>query len=366
MSGARRTWTEDELTFLRENWQLPDEELKEKLNHSRDSIANKRRQLGLIGKTNARQKDWSEEEITYLREKWGERTIPEIAKALGRTINGVRVKSVRLGLIGQVRCGEMLSARKVSELLGVDVHVVTDRWIPKYNLRAKKKRRGASKQTTTIIMFSDLLAWLESHTELWDSRRIESYGLGVEYEWLKNKRKQDALLPPRKAQKWNTFEDRRAVDLYRNEKTYQEIGEILGRSACAVEHRLNRLDVWGSGQFISDGTRKKRKQDAKEGFERKVLALRLVNTLKAYRNSQQFGEYWQKDMCQHWSDVDGCTAGELNCDECAAFLRIVPQNCVRCGITFYERKPNRICARCRQQRKKQAYKKYLIIQQREH
>ena len=213
-------------------------------------------------------------------------------------------------------------------------------------------------------MFSDLLEWLRCHQELWDSRKIEPYGLGVEYEWLKEKRKRDALLPPRKAQKWTPVEDRRAIDMYRMGKTYQEIGDTLGRSACSIEHRIMRLDVWGTGKFIPDDVKKQQRQARKEAYERKVLALRMCNALKVHRNSMEFGEYWQKDMCQNWDDINGCTAGERNCDECTAFLRIVPQNCVRCGITFYERKPNRICKRCRDQRRKQAYLKYLIIQQR--
>lgn len=364
MSKGRK-WSEEELKLLRENWQLEDVELKAKLDRPIGSIRTKRRELGLIGKKNKRQADWSDEELMYLREKWGERTIPEIAKSLGRSINAVRVKSIRQGLKGQVKYGEMMSARKVSEMLGVDIHAVTDYWILKCGLKAKKKRRGTSKQTTTIIMFSDLLEWLEANTDLWDSRKIEPYGLGVEYEWLQEKRKRDALLPLRTAQKWKPVEDRRAIDMYKIGKTYQEIGESLGRSACAVEHRIMRLDVWGDGSFVSDEARKRKKHEISEKYERRVLALRLVNSLKAYRNSQEFGEYWQKNMCQHWDNINGCTAGEQNCDECTAFLRIIPQNCVRCGTTFYERKANRICARCRQQRKKQAYMKYLRRQEKQ-
>ena len=362
--STKRAWAEQELSFLCDNWQIADAELSEKLNRSRGSIATKRRELGLIGKPDGRKHNWSTEEITYLREKWGEKTVPDIAKALGRSINAVKVKSVRLGLIGQMWCGEMMTARKVSEMLGVDVHAVTDYWIPKCNLKARRKRRGNSKKTVTVIMFSDLLEWLQTHTELWDSRRVEPYGLGVEYDWLQKKRQEDSLLPPRKAQKWTRLEDDRAIFMYRHGSSYDEIGETLGRSACAVEHRIMRLDVWGTGNFVSDEERRDKKQQRKENYERKALAFRLVNALKVYRNSKEFGEYWQKDMCQHWDNVKGCTAGERNCDECAVFLRIIPQNCVRCGVTFYERKPNRICARCREQRKKQAYKKYLRIQQR--
>ena len=42
-------------------------------------------------------KNWTREELDYIREVWGEKTVPEIAAKLGRSINAVKVKTVRLG-----------------------------------------------------------------------------------------------------------------------------------------------------------------------------------------------------------------------------------------------------------------------------
>ena len=84
-------------------------------------------------------KNWTASELDYLHEVWGEKTIPEIAKKLGRSINAVRIKAGRSGHFGQMWSGEMMTARKVSELLGVDIHTVTDWWIGKCGLKAKKK-----------------------------------------------------------------------------------------------------------------------------------------------------------------------------------------------------------------------------------
>lgn len=305
-------------------------------------------------------KNWTAEELSYVREVWGEKTIPEIAAKLGRSINAVRIKTVRLGFTGQKWSGEMMSARKVSELLGVDVHAVIDYWIPKCGLKAKKKRLGNSKKTTTIIMFEDLLSWLRNHQDLWDSRRVEEYALGIEYAWLKKKRKSDATLPARRLQKWTPYEDNQLILMWkRGDKTKAEIAKILNRSYSSVEHRLCRLDVWGTGKHISDSVKTQNKAKNKESFERKTLVTRLASLLLSYRNSQEYGEFWQKDMCQHWDKTRGCGAGQSNCDECSAFLRILPQYCARCGTTFFERNNNRFCSACRVQRKKNGYKKYL-------
>lgn len=364
MSDGRRTrrlWSAEDLTYLNENWQLPDTELSEKLGRPIQSIRTKRFSLGLVGKDGCRKKDWSQEELDYIREVWGEKTIPEIAKKLGRSINAVKIKTTRMGYTGQKWYGEMMSARKVSELLGVDVHAVCNYWIPKCGLKAKAKRLGDSKKTTTIIMFEDLLAWLETHQDLWDSRRVELYGLGMEYDWLVAKRKADALKPARKAQKWTHEEDQRLISMFRRGgMTNAEMGAVLGRPASGVEHRLTRLDVWGTGRYVGDAIQKERKAK-RERFEQKALIIQLQRVLLTHRNSMEFGEYWQKDMCMNWDDVLGCKAGCSDCDSCSNFIRIQPQYCVRCGATFFERTKNRVCAPCRAARKASAARKYYRL-----
>lgn len=352
-------WTQEHDDFLRAHWQeMSDVELANAVGHTPAATQARRGKLGLRHRQSFKGKDWSQEELDYIRDVWGQKTIPEIAKKLGRTINAVKVKTQRMGYTGQKWYGEMMSARKVSELLGVDVHAVCDYWIPKCGLKGKSKRLGETQKTTTIIMFEDLLKWLEQHQDLWDSRRVELYGLGMEYDWLVEKRKRDSLLPTRKAQKWTPEEDSRLIYLFkRGDMTHEQIGAELGRSRVAVEHRLLRLDVWGTGRYIGD-TRQKERKAKRENFERKALIVQLQRVLLARRNSMEYGEFWQKDMCMNWDDVHCCKAGCKDCDSCSDFIRIQPQYCVRCGGTFFERAPNRVCAPCRAARKRQAYRKF--------
>lgn len=357
-----KKWAEWEVQYLREHWQeMSDEELAANVGHTLASTQAYRCKMGLCRRQSFKGQDWSDDELEYIQEVWGEKTIPEIAKKIGRTVNSVKVKAYRIGLTGQKWYGEMMSARKVSELLGVDVHTVCDYWIPKCGLKGKAKRLGNSRKTTTIIMFEDLLKWLKAHQELWDSRRVELLALGMEYDWLVEKRKIDAQKPARTAQKWTPEEDQRLIAMFRRGgMTNAEMGAALGRPASGVEHRLLRLDVWGTGRYIGDARQKERKAK-REKFKQKALIIRLQRVLLARRNSMEFGEYWQKDMCMNWDDVLGCKAGCSNCDECTEFYRIQPQYCVRCGATFFERRENRICARCRTARKRQAQRKYQYL-----
>lgn len=349
---SRNLWSPDDILWLKENWQLPDVQLCEHLNRAIGSIRTKRRELGLIGKENERKSDWSQSEIDYISEVWGEKTIPQIARHLGRSINAVKVKSVRLGYTGQKWYGEMMSARKVSELLGVDVHAVCDYWIPKCGLKGRRQKLGET-GSCTIVKFSDLLSWLEANQDKWDSRRVELYSLGMEYDWLVTKRKADIQLPERRLQKWTPEEDSRLKAMFRKgNKTYAEIAAELGRPVSGVEHRLSRIDVWGTGHIKRDP----------EKLQKISLELHLVSVLRGRLNELSFGGFWQKDMCLKWHDIKGCTAGCTNCDECASFVRIKPQYCVRCGATFIEREENLRCPRCREQRKRQYMHKHLSMQ----
>lgn len=346
-----RLWSAEDLEWLRKNWERPDTELCEHLGRSLGTIRTKRRELGLIGKPNERKSDWSQEDLDYLAEVWGEKTIPQIANHLGRSINAVKIKAVRLGYTGQKWCGEMMSARKVSELLGVDVHAVTDYWIPKCGLKGRRRQVG-EKGYCCIIKFGDLLKWLEANQDKWDSRRVERYGLGMEYDWLVAKRKFDAALPVRRLKKWTQSEDERLKLLFKKgDMTYAEIAAELGRPVSGIEHRIKRIDVWGTEHIKRDPDK-----ITKIGLQR-----RLVSALRYRLNELSFGGFWQKDICIKWHDIKGCTAGCTNCDECTQFERIKPQYCVRCGATFVEREQSKFCERCRIARKRQHQRKWRTL-----
>lgn len=77
--------------------------------------------------------------------------------------------------------------------------------------------------------------------------------------------------------------------------------------------------------------------------------------------SEEFKDYWQKDMCTHWSDITGCEAGETSCDSCTSFCRIREQYCVRCGGSFLNRKKSQLCDACKVARIKQAQKKWAVL-----
>ena len=314
-----------------------------------------------FGVSRKRQKNWTHEEEGQLRELWGVKTIPQIIKIMGRSKNAIIVKSKRLGLDGITKA-EMITANAAANLLNIDRHTILDRWIPKYGLKARHiAMKGVKKMW--MIKHTDLMKWLRDNQDKWDSRRVELYALGLEQKWLKEKRKRDSQNTLKTGQKWTPEEDARAIMLFKAGMNYAKIGEQMQRSGCGVEHRLNRLDVWGTGKYVGDRKYKTSGKFAKmkELADRKRLITRFAELLLIKRNQIAFDGFWQKSMCMNWNDVRGCLAAQSNCDDCTEFIRIREQYCRRCGIVFYKRKITDMCDSCKVTRKKQYQKKWVII-----
>lgn len=192
-------------------------------------------------------KTWTEEKVELLKDMWGFKSIKVIAEKLEKTETAVILKAKSLGL-GSAYTSELLNANQISQIFGVDRHVITDTWKDKYNLPLKKKTIKKSYQW--LISIEKLLKWCKENQKLWDSRKVELFALGSEPKWLKEKRKRDIEMPGRRFYKWTIEEDRKAVALFKIGYRYKDIAKVLNRSTDGVERRLSRLDIWGTGEFI--------------------------------------------------------------------------------------------------------------------
>ena len=296
---GKNHWTAEQDQYLRDHWQdqylrdhwqdQSDKELSEAVGHPLASTHARRLKFGLRFRESSRGPDWSEEEVELMQELWGTYTVPQIAKRLNRSAHAVKVKSTRLGLGRYVNSSQYITANQAASLMQVDIHTVTDVWIPAGLRFTWKAPQG--KRKFRHIRMDDLLDWLKDNQDRWDSRRVELFALGSEPDWLKEKRRADLDRPARRAAKWTAEEDSSLVAMFRRgDKTYAEMGQELGRSANAVERRVARLDIWGSGKYIGQDPWKDRREK-RAASERKMLGLRLCNALRAYRNSMEWGEF---------------------------------------------------------------------------
>ena len=185
---------------------------------------------------------WTDSDIEVLLNLWGQHTIPEISRITGRSINSIHVKSVRLGLGGQYKRGDIMNANQVAKLLGVDRHAVTDRWIKKYGLPAKQKYiYNTKKKRYWVIKYDDLIKWLKNNPNKWSSKNADKL-FGVGEKWYAEKHNQDISYPKNRFKKWSTLEDQTALYLFYNKGlNCRQISERMDRSAPSIERRLSRL-----------------------------------------------------------------------------------------------------------------------------
>lgn len=253
-----------------------------------------------------------------------------------------------------------------------------------------------------MIDIDDFWRWGEKHKNLLDFSGFEKNSLGLEPAWVEEKRQADYKKFQNGGKRpWTQAEDdklRYLLTLFRY--TYDELSKELQRSEAAIKRRIYDLnlkerpvrkkaefwtedqtrllsEMYNRGWSFEEISKKIGKTalacrgkyetmtirpNYSSEYYRKHKALAYVTyLLKIHFNALNFDGYWQKEMCMNWDDVKGCKAGEKNCDECVSFQKIQVQYCVRCGKDFFERKKSKICSACRAARKKQAQRKYAVL-----
>jgi hypothetical protein len=237
-------WTKEQEALLKIQYgKLSRKELARLLGKTIHAISHKAKELGLRRK---KEPMWSEEEIDFLDEYWGLHTLPTLARKLNRTETAIIVKAKRLGLGPTKLNTEYMNAMELSGALGVTMQTITDRWIPKYGLKARRKVTFRTFKFWRIKI-EDFWAWAEYNQDKFNSLRFEKGSLGEEPGWMQLKRKSDQCIPARRHYKWKPDEDKRLINLFKSGKSYKECGHHLARSDHAVSQRLRRIgwkNVW--------------------------------------------------------------------------------------------------------------------------
>lgn len=87
-------WTEKEIRFLKENWQLPVSELAKKLGRSEIAVTRRLWSLRLL-----KVRKWTRKEDTILTKLYATKKDEEIARKIGRTKSAIQQRARKLGLV---------------------------------------------------------------------------------------------------------------------------------------------------------------------------------------------------------------------------------------------------------------------------
>lgn len=192
----------------------------------------------------AKGRSWTQEEVDYLEENWTYRPVKQIAKKLNRSEEAVSLKAYKLGLGSPYANGEYLTANKAAKLVGIDSHAIIKTWVRKYGLKARKE--ALVNNPVWRIKISDLIEWLKENQDKWNSVKLELYGLGIEPDWLRIKRKKDLDIPRKFKQRWTSEADSILISLYNHGLTCKQISERMGRTESGIQRRISRLKEHGA------------------------------------------------------------------------------------------------------------------------
>lgn len=377
--GLQRNWSQEEINYLQDNWgAISIKSISKRLNRSVEAINVMKNKLGLGAFLD------SGEYITF----------NQLLKAIGintgsgyfmiswvknrnfpikfKTVNECKFKVVYLKdfWIWAEANRTMIDWSKVEKnILGKE-----PAWMPKQreadylkNLKVRTTPWTKSEDAKLAHLlkqfkysYSDLSKLLR-RSEGAIQRRIHDLGL------KERPLKADNHTP------WTPEEYIKLGEMIKQRLSYELMTDELGKSAKAIRGRVysmyltENLDKvaamigngqWGDGRperiissrLLNSSEREQVKQDLS-----KIAGILKGLVCKHYNDN----DYWQRDLCMNWDD--GCTAGELNCDDCTNFIRIRPQYCRRCGVTIISRKKTDICDRCKVARKKQYQRKWMAL-----
>ena len=178
---------------------------------------------------------------------------------------------------------------------------------------------------------------------------------------------------------WTYYDFYRLGELIKSGYGYDLIAEEIGKSSKACRGRVYQMyltenldkvrEIMGNGNFGDNRPERTLKQwntmNTEERIESREELTKLAAIIqwrfKQQINETEWGEFFQKDMCQNF--CSDCLSNS-GCDSCTNFKKIEPQNCKMCGKTFWEKKYNLYCSVCRDMRKKQWLRKRFVMEKR--
>ena len=183
-------WTNDEVLLLRQltNDNKSINEIAIILNRSIVAVENKLKNEKIKYGTF---RLWTKEEEAELIELWDERNIAWLSKKFNRSIEAIKNKAYDLGLKRQFLHQDSLRIEEIAEIFNVRRREVETTWII---LGLPYKVEKLSRYSTyKYVTIDNLFLFLEKNQFLYDGKDFEENILGMEPNWVKEKRKHDTF-----------------------------------------------------------------------------------------------------------------------------------------------------------------------------
>lgn len=288
-------------------------------------------------------RNWTNDEIAFLEEKWGVKSIGAIAKALNRSITGVKIKAGRLGLGAFLESSDLISLNTIIREFKSNYSWTRGVWERNgCPIRTKK----VNQCSFAVVDIDEFWEWAEQHKELFDFNKLEKNIFGIEPSWVSLARKASFENKPYSVRKqWTKDEDGILERMVKSGKPINEISQMLRRTEGAVRRRC--FDIQ-----LKQRPRKNKPSPWNDEEIKMLLKLRaagntweiigakigrsasscrgkfecLLNPQKLKRSNRKnraaLKSCFQKTQCAHYRNAIGCEIGGTNCDDCSCFVRL--------------------------------------------
>ena len=193
---------------------------------------------------------WTADDEAALREGWGcYGGLPALASRLGRSVQAVKIRGVRLGLGPWLDAGEAVTLCRLIMIVtgqpaSIGYSYTEKRW-RRLGLRVFRRRvDGAMWKMVNIGKF---WRWAEANRGKLDFSRFEENALGKEPAWAKAKRKEDALnrslLHEKNNRAWSVEEVAALRQMVEGGAGYAELSRALRRSTGAIRRKIHDLKL---------------------------------------------------------------------------------------------------------------------------
>jgi len=182
---------------------------------------------------------WTKDEETYMQENWGLKSIPTIAKQLGRTENAIKVRAFRMSLGPVLMGGDYVTLNQLLNATG-NQHgggYKIKSWVEKRGLPVHYKR--VDKNSFRVVYLDEFWKWAEKNRSFLDFSKFPPMALGAEPAWVKDQRRKDSQsIAMQRKDPWTPGEDAMLLSLLREQRYgYQELSRMLRRTCGAIQRR---------------------------------------------------------------------------------------------------------------------------------
>ena len=188
-----------------------------------------------------------------LQEYWGTFSTPNIAEKLNRTTVAVRARTKFLGLGYQVENSEYITLGSLLAEFGVK----TDSRSWQINIWLKEgfpvHRQRVDKRTFKMVDLEEFWDFAEKNKHLFDFSKLELNALGKEPEWVKKAREtdyQEKTFLLNDSRHWTRKDEKELLRLFNSGyTTVYELSKRMKRTESSIRTRMRLLGIKASGKL---------------------------------------------------------------------------------------------------------------------